>query len=330
MIKYKHAARIKEPISAVGLGCWAFAGENFWGERSRDDASIGVIRTALDNGINLLDVAPAYGQGHSETVVGKAIKGYDRGKFLIASKCGLLLNKMGYEFPNLRKETILREIDDSLRRLDTDYIDIYQLHWPDPATPVEETAEAIRTIMDAGKIRYFGVTNFGVDDAEKMEHIVPIASQQALYNMLESNPRTYHSINLVYRTERETLPYCERHGQAFFPYSPLMQGLLGGHWKADRSFADNDVRRLNPKLNDARYQIYYEAMVRLREISERYGHPLNETAVNWLIQKPVVTSVIGSCLSPEQVETNVAALEWEIGPEMMAEIDKVLEPFENM
>jgi len=314
----------------IGLGCWAFAGENFWGARSRDDASVRVIRTALDAGINLLDVAPVYGRGNSEMVVGKAVKGYDRGKFLIASKCGLLWDDEGNEFPNLHRDSILKEIDDSLRRLDTDYIDIYQLHWPDPTVPVEETAEAIRTVMDTGKIRYFGVTNFGTDDVEKMGKIVPVASQQALYNMLERNPRTYHSINLVYRTEHEILPYCEMHGQAFFPYSPLMQGILGGHWAADRTFADNDVRRLNPKLNGERYQVYYKAMAQLKEISERHGHPLNETAVNWLIQKPVITSVIASSLSPEQVETNVAALEWEIGPEMMAAIDKILEPFENI
>lgn len=329
-MKYKQVAKIKECISVIGLGCWAFAGESFWGDRSEDENSIRVIRSALDSGINLLDVAPVYGRGHSETVVGKAIKGYDRNKFLIASKCGLLWDKDGNEFTNLRKDSILKEIDDSLRRLDTDYIDIYQLHWPDPGVPIEETMEAIRIIMDAGKIRYFGVTNFAIDDVEKIEKIVPVSSQQSLYNMLERNSRTYHAINLVYRTEREILPYCEANGQAFLPYSPLMQGLLGGHWKADRTFGGNDVRRFNPKLSGERYSIFYNAMVNLKEISERYGYPLNETAVNWLVQKPVVTSVIGSSLSPEQITASIASLDWKIGDEMMGEIDKVLEPFENM
>lgn len=329
-MKYKQVARIKEPISVIGLGCWGFSGESFWGSRSKDENSIRIIHTALDLGINLLDVAPVYGRGHAETVVGKAIKGYARDKVLIASKCGLLWDDAGNEFNDLSKDSILKEIDDSLRRLDTDYIDIYQLHWPDPGVPLEETLEAIRIIKDSGKIRYFGVTNFAIDDVEAMDKIIPVASQQGLYNMLERNPRTYHAIKLVYRTEREILPYCEKHGQAFFPYSPMMQGLLGGHWKSDRVFDGNDVRRFNPKLNGERYPIYYKAMADLKEISERYGYPLNETAVNWLVQKPVITSVIGSSLSPEQIRSSVKALDWEINADMMSEIDKVLEPFENM
>jgi len=329
-MKYKSVSRIKEKISAIGLGCWGFSGETVWGKESEEKTSISAIHAALDLGINLLDVAPVYGRGHAETVVGKGIKGYDRGKIIIASKCGLLWDESGREFNNLHKESILKEIDNSLKRMDTDYIDIYQLHWPDFSTPLEETLEAIRIIKDSGKIRYFGVTNFAIDDVETMEKTITVSSQQSLYNMLERNPRTYHGIKLVYRTEREILPYCREHGQAFFPYSPVMQGLLNGSWKADRVFDNNDVRRFNPKLSGEKYSVYFKAMTGLKKISEKYGHSLYETAVNWLIQNPAVTSVIGSCQTAEKVSGSVKALEWEISREMMDEIDKFLEPFKDM
>ena len=328
-MKYKSVSKIKEQISVIGLGCWGFSGESYWGERSAEKNCIDTIRAALDLDVNLLDTAPVYGRGRSETVVGKAIKGYDRSKIIIATKCGLLWNESG-EYNYLKKDSVLSEIDDSLKRLDTDYIDIYQLHWPDPSTPIEETLEAIRAIMDAGKVRYFGVSNFAIDDVAAIEKIIPVSSQQSLYNMLERNARTYHPIDLVYRTEREILPYCLKNGQAFLPYSPFMQGLLGGHWAENRVFGDDDVRRFNPKLAGERYLVFHKAMTELKKISEKYGRPMSETAVNWLVRNPAVTSVIATCLSPEQIKGNVKSLEWEISGEMSAEIDKVLEPFEDM
>ena len=328
-MKYKTVGKISEKISVIGLGCWAFAGEKWWGETD-DKKSMDVIRSSLDNGINLLDVAACYGQGHSEEVVGKAIKGYDRSSILINSKCGLLWDETGREYNCLKKESILKEIDDSLKRLDTEYIDIYQLHWPDPETPLEETLEALQMIKDAGKIRHVGVTNYGIDDVKNIMKSIDIASQQGLYNMLERNPRTYHAINLVYRTEREVLPFVKEQGQAFFPYSPLFQGLLGGRWERDKKFPENDVRRLNPKLTDERFFIYYDAMAELRKIAEEYDHKTNELAFNWLIENPAVTSVIGSYRSVEQVESNIAALDWEISEEMAGKIRPVVDRFIDM
>ncbi len=328
-MKYKKVKKIAEDISVIGLGCWAFAGEKWW-NNSDDENSIRVIRSAIDNGVNLLDVAACYGQGHSEEVVGKAIKAYDRSKILINSKCGLLWDETGREYNCLKKESILKEIDDSLKRLDTDYIDIYQLHWPDPETPLEETLEALQIIKDAGKIKYVGVTNYGIDDINKIIETLDIASQQGLYNMLERNPRTYHAINLVYRTEREILPYVEEQGQAFFPYSPLFQGLLGGRWNKDIKFSENDVRRFNPKLTDKRFPMYFDAMTQLKEIAESHGHKMNELALNWLIDKKAITSVIGSCRTVEQVETNLEALKWGISDEMYSQINPILDKFENI
>lgn len=326
-MEFRRVPRINEPISLLGLGCWGFSGDSYWDDCD-DEKSVGIINTALDIGVNLLDVAPVYGKGHAEEVVGGAIKGRKRDSFLIATKCGLLWDDAGREYNCLKKESVLREIDASLARLGVDYVDIYQLHWPDPSTPLDETLEALLAIKKAGKFRYFGVTNFSTADVERLEAHIPVASQQGLYNMLERNPRIYHAINLVYRTEKETLPQCARLGQAFFPYSPLMQGLLSGGFGPSDNFSAHDVRRFNPKLNGERYTLYYNAASRLKDIAEKHGRPLNELAVNWLLKNETVTSVIGSALSPDDVRNNARALEWKITPEMQWEIDEVVAAFE--
>ncbi|MDR1612685.1 MAG: aldo/keto reductase [Planctomycetota bacterium] len=328
-MKYKQAKRIAEKISIVGLGCWAFSGDGYW-DHSDDDKCVNVVHEALDLGVNLFDVAPVYGKGHAETVLGRSLKGRDRSSFLIASKCGLLWDETGREYNCLKKDSILGEIDGSLRRLGVDYIDIYQLHWPDQSTPIAETLEAIAKIRDAGKIRHLGVTNFNTETVARMDEIVPVDSQQGLYNMLERNPRSYHTLDLVYRTERETLPQIIELGQAFFPYTPFLQGLLTGRFKAGGNFSGRDVRRFNPKLNGARYKIYFDAAEKLRAISDNYGHPMYETAFNWLARNPAVTSVIGSSLTPGNIGRTAKALEWEISPEMMKEIDAVIAPFEDL
>ena len=330
-MKFKKVGKIQEPISVIGMGCWELSGSGFW-DGSEDSGSKDTVHFALDHGVNLLDVAPVYGHGRAETLLGKAIKGYDRTKFIIASKCGLRWDNSGKEYNDLSKKSILEEIDHSLKRLQTEYIDIYQLHWPDPKTPIEETIETIQMIQQSGKIRYFGVTNFSVKSVEHIMKYISVDSQQGLYNMLERNTTAYHNIPLEYKTEKETLPFCLKHGQAFFPYSPMFQGLLSGTFLADPrdNFSEYDVRRCNPKLNGKLYTTYYRAMLELKTLAESYGHPLNELALNWLIDNPAVTSVIGGALSPAQVSSNLKALEWEITPEMKEKISTVLAPFENM
>ncbi len=329
-MKYKKVKKIEEEISVIGLGCWAFAGEKWW-NKTDDKNSINIIREAIDNGVNLFDVAAIYGLGHSEEVLGKAIKGYDRSKLLINSKCGLVWDENNNVYNNLKKESLLKEINESLQRLDTDYIDIYQLHWPDPNTPIEETLEALQIIKDSGKIKYVGVTNYSLKETKKIMKTIDIVSQQGLYNMLERNPKTYHAINLDYRTEKEILPYVEEQGQAFFPYSPLFQGLLAGEWDRNIKFSKNDVRSENPKLTDInRFSIYYDAMIELKKISESYGHKMNELALNWLIDKKAITSVIASCLTVDEINSNMDSLKWNISDEMYSQINPILEKFENI
>ena len=207
-------------VSRVGLGTWAIGGW-MWGG-SDDAQSIETIRAALDHGVNLIDTAPVYGFGHSEEVVGKALAGL-RGRAVIATKVGLEW-KDGNVFRNASRERINSEIEDSLRRLQTDHIDIYQVHWPDPKTPVEETAEAMKALLDQGKIGAIGVSNFSVAQMERFRAVAPIHVLQPPYNLFERE------------IEAEILPYCLRHGIATFGYGALCRGLLVRPHEAGHGF----------------------------------------------------------------------------------------------
>lgn len=328
-MEFKKVAKMKESFSQIGLGCWGFAGEKVW-DGSNDTVSIDIIHTAIDQGINFFDVAPIYGQGHAEKVVGRALRGGKREKILLATKCGLVWDQKGTVTNNLSKVSIMKEIDASLKRLQTDYIDIYQLHWPNLNTPIEETIEAIEVLKKNGKIRYFGVTNFPLAEVKKIVQMIDIDSQQSLYNMMERNTTHYHEITLGYETEKEIIPFCHEHGQAFFPYSPLFQGLLTGTFKDQGNFSKDDVRSANPKLNGEQYKIYYKGVQELQLIADKIGKPLNEIAFNWLRQKQEVTSIISGALTREQLLKNLKSLEWELKQEEIACLDHALRPFENL
>jgi aryl-alcohol dehydrogenase-like predicted oxidoreductase len=315
---------IDEPVSALGIGCWNFGGD--WGGED-DGKYIGIVRAAIDQGINFFDVAPVYGWYHAERVLGMALKGGLRDKVIIASKCGLLWDDHHQTRNDLSRASILKEIDESLTRLQTDHIDIYQLHWPDPHTPIEETAEALVGLLRAGKIRYVGLSNFSQPDVEAYMRFVPVACQQGLYNMLERNTQSYHNIPLDYRTEDEMLATVRKYGQAFLPYSPYMQGLLTGRFTRERKFSGGDIRNANPKFFGEAYDRYYGCYEQLAAFAREMGRPMNELSVNWLRQKEEVTCIIGGVSSVAQLDANARALDWEIGPEEMAVINRIIEPF---
>lgn len=325
---YKKVERIEEEISAMGVGCWNMGGD--W-DGSEERTSIEIIHAAVDLGINFFDVAPVYGWGVSETVLGKALKeGGLRDKVLIASKGGLLWNERHETANNLSKESLLKEIDASLTRLQTDHVDIYQMHWPDPAVPLEETAEALNIMKKAGKIRYVGLSNFSQQDVERMMEYISVDCQQSLYNMLERNPTSYHGIPLDYLTEKEVLPNVKKYGQAFLPYSPLFQGLLAGKFLDRIDFSETDIRNENPKLVGEQFKVYQAGARRLKEFADEAGHPMNEVALNWLRQKEEVTSIIGGASSVAQLEKNIHCTTWDLTEEELKKIDEILEPFENM
>ncbi len=325
---YRKVGKIAEKISVIGIGCWNFGGD--W-DSMDDKKSSRIIHAAIEKGINFFDVAPVYGYGHSEMVLGAALKeGSHRNKVLIASKGGLLWNENHETRNNLSKASLLREIDATLTRLQTDHVDIYQMHWPDPNVPLEETAEALEEMKRAGKIRYVGLSNFSQTDVEKMMEYTDVHCQQSLYNMLERNTDSYHSIPLEYKTEIEVLPNVRKFGQAFLPYSPLFQGLLAGKFHSGTNFSENDIRNANPKLAGPAFRQYFDGAEQIKGIAEEYGKPMNEVALNWLRQKEEVTSIIGGASTVEQLEQNIQCTTWDIDDEMMGKINKVLEPFENL
>ncbi len=324
---YKKVDRIQEEISVIGIGCWNFGGD--WDD-SNDNKSIEIVHASIDSGINLFDVAPVYGWHHSERVLGEALKNNKREKVLIASKCGLVWDENHVTVNDLSKKNILNEIDGSLKRLQTDHIDIYQLHWPDSKTPIEETVSALEEIKKAGKIRYIGLSNFSKKDVETFESMIEINAQQGLYNMLERNTLSYHGIKLEYRTEKEMLVTIRKYGQAFLPYSPLFQGLLAGRFASGHRFSKNDIRSANPKFFGETFDKYYKAYEKLQALADEMGHPINELAINWLRQKPEVTSIINGVSSLQQLQKNIDSLSWDISDENMAEIEAIIAPFEDV
>ena len=326
-MKMKRIPRVDEDLSAVGFGCWGISGSDVW-NNTTDADSMAAIHRALDRGINFFDVAPVYGLGHAETILGHALKGH-RHEVLIASKCGLPWDDQKNVRLDLSAGNLYREIDDSLRRLSTDYVDIYQMHWPDPKTPIEESMEALLRIKESGKIRHIGVSNFSADLTREALALGEIATYQGLYNLLERNPTSYHAINLDYRMEKEIVPLCREHGIGLLPYSPLFQGLLTDAFKAEDNFDENDVRSENPKLNGEAFPVYFEMSERLRAFARRIGRPLSQVAINWLIRQDVVASVISGGQIPDHVEENAGSASWTLTDEMVDEIEALLAPYKD-
>lgn len=323
-MKMKSVSSIDLEFSAVGFGCWAAGGSAIW--NGSDDANtIQTIQHAIELGVNFFDVAPVYGFGHAETILGRAIAG-KRDQVIIGTKCGLLWDDQHNIRNDLTPASITREVEDSLRRLNTDTIDIYQLHWPDPDTPIEETMQALHELKEAGKIRYIGVTNFSIAETEAAKQVCDVVSYQGLYNMLEHNPTQYHNIPLEYRTKDEVLPYVHQHGMAFFPYSPLFQGLLTDNFKPAGQFDTNDVRAANPKLNGETFQTYYAIREQLLNFAGEIGKPLSQVAINWMIAQDAVTSVICGAQMIAHIEENAASASWELTPEMQATLESILTP----
>lgn len=323
-MKYKKVKNIEEEISVIGFGCWGISGPEFW-EGTTDESSIKTIQKAVENGINLFDVAPVYGFGHAEEILGTALKGM-RHKVLIATKCGLVWDEQKRIKRNLTPKSIFKEIDDSLKRLKTDYIDIYQLHWPDPNTDINETIDALLELKKQGKIRYIGLSNFSIATAQFIMKKVKISSMQGLYNMLERNPLSYHNIALEYRTEKEVLPFCLKNDLAFFPYSPLLQGLLTGKFTGHEKF--NDVRAANPNLTGERFHEFINIVKDLNDFSKKINKPLNQIALNWLIKNPAVTSVIAGAQKPEHLEENLKAITWKLTDELYEEIESIISKYD--
>jgi aryl-alcohol dehydrogenase-like predicted oxidoreductase len=297
-------------VSRVGLGTWAIGGW-MWGG-ANEAQSIETIRAALDHGVNLIDTAPVYGFGHSEEVVGKALADrHLRARVIIATKVGLEW-KDGKVFRNASPERINSEIEDSLRRLRTDRIDIYQVHWPDPKVAIEKTAAAMKALLDQGIIGAIGVSNFSVEQMRRFGEVAPIHVVQPPYNLFERE------------IEADVLPYCLANGIAILGYGALCRGLLAGGMKPDTTFSGDDLRRNDPKFKEPRFGQSLAAVGRLDNLAkERFGKRIIHLAARWVLDQGVTTALWGA-RRPGQLSPIDNVYGWSIDAGAKAEIDRIL------
>jgi aryl-alcohol dehydrogenase-like predicted oxidoreductase len=297
--------------SRVALGTWAIGGW-MWGG-SDDAESIRTIQTALDRGINIIDTAPVYGFGHSEDIVGQALaESGQRQNVIIATKVALDW-KNGKPFRNASKARIEKEIEDSLRRLRTEVIDIYQVHWPDPNTPVAETAEALAALYKAGKIRAIGVSNFDAAQMEAFRAVAPLHTAQPPHNLFERE------------AEEDVLPYCAENKVATLAYGALCRGLLSGKMKADSKFTGDDLRRNDPKFQAPRFQQYLNAVEKLDAFARKnYGKRVLHLAVRWVLDKQPLSIALWGARRPDQLDPVTEVMGWKLDASALAEIDRIL------
>ncbi len=310
-------------ISTIGFGCWSLGAQSGW-TNSSDEESVATVHKAIDCGVTFFDTAPVYGFHGSETLLGRALSGR-RDRIFLASKCGLLWDDNRTTRRDLSYKAVIADVEGSLSRLKTDHLDLLQLHWPDHETPLEETARALHHLLGQGKIKAVGVTNYSVADTVALARLVPVSSYQGLYNLLERNTDSYHSIPLEYAAEREIVPFCLERGMAFLPYSPLFQGLLTGRFTAECRFGSNDVRSANPKLAGDGYKRYVTAVEGLKPIAAAAGISMTHMSLAWLCQNPAVTSVLCGAHRPDQIADNAAAADVVLSDKTLSDIKEVLE-----
>jgi aryl-alcohol dehydrogenase-like predicted oxidoreductase len=283
-------------ISRVALGTWAMGGWMWGGTDQRE--SVATIRAAVRQGINLIDTAPAYGFGVSEEIVGTAVEGM-RNEVVIATKVGLEWRD-GKVFRNASRARIMKEVNDSLWRLRTDYIDIYQVHWPDPLVPIEETAEAMRSLYEQGKIRAIGVSNFSVEQMERFRQVSPLHVTQPPYNLFER------------AIEKDILPYCRENQIITLGYGALCRGLLSGRMRPDTVFDGDDLRRIDPKFQPPRFAQYLDAVRQLDELAQRrFERRVIHLAVRWMLDQGISVALWGG-RRPDQVEAALAVAGWSL------------------
>jgi len=287
-------------VSIIGYGAWGIGGPPFW--KNKDEkTSLKTIEKAFTCGINLFDTAAVYGLGYSEELIGKALKSH-RKEVIIATKCGLRWDYNGSIINNLKRESVLEEIDLSLERLQTDYVDLYQVHWPDPGTPLEETMNALKEILDSGKARYIGVSNFSATEIKESLQFVPVVSLQPPYNIFNR------------KIEKETLPLCIEKNIGILAYSPLASGILTGKYSKDSKFKDWRGK-FGDMFKKERYYDLIDKTEKIKEYLSKSGGDIIHFAINWVISGQGVTSALVGAHTPEQVEHNVKALDWTFSEE---------------
>ena len=299
---------IATPVSRIGLGTWAIGGW-MWGGAD-DAASVATIRKAIESGINLIDTAPVYGFGHSEEVVGKALQGM-RDRAVIATKVALEWQD-GRVRRNATAARIRSEVEDSLRRLRTDRIDLYQVHWPDPHVPQEETAAELEKLRREGKILAIGVSNYSPAQMDGFRRSARLASVQSPYNLFER------------AIENDVLPFARHLGYTVLAYGALCRGLLSGRMGADTTFSGDDLRKSDPKFKQPRFRQYLAAVEALQRFAqERHGKTVLALAIRWVLDQGPTIALWGA-RRPDQLRGIDAAFGWKLGADDLRRIDALL------
>ena len=307
-MEYRKLGNSSLTPSVITFGAWA-AGGWMWGGAERKDA-IDAIRASYDLGVNAIDTAPIYGQGTSEEIVGEAIKGLPRDKVLILNKFGMRwdLAKGDFAFASkdnsgknidiykyAGKDSIILECENSLRRLGTDYIDLYQIHWADSTTPIQETMEAVAQLIEQGKVRYAGVCNYNAEQLAEASKYVPLVSNQVPYSMVKRD------------IEADVVPFCLENNLSILAYSPMERGLLTGKMKAGQSFSEGDHRAGLFYFKDENIERTNAFLARIKPLAESKGLSVGQLVLLWTVAQPGITIALAGARNKEQAEQNARA-----------------------
>jgi aryl-alcohol dehydrogenase-like predicted oxidoreductase len=303
-------------ITPIGLGTWAIGGGNWefgWGPQD-DEASIATIHRALDLGINWIDTAAVYGLGHSEEIVAQALKGRSDRPFVF-TKCSYVWNDRREVSSSLKEQSLRREVENSLRRLQTDTIDLYQIHSPNPDSDIEEGWSTLAKLKDEGKVRYIGISNFNVEQMHRAQQIAPITSLQPPYSLIDA------------AIEQDILPYCQEQHIGVIVYSPMMSGLLTGKMTQERvaDFPEDDWRKRDAEYQEPRLSRNLKLANLLQEIGFPYNRNAGEVAISWTLRHPEVTGAIVGGRRPVQIEEIIGAAEFRLSESELAQIEKFLQ-----
>ncbi len=315
-------------VTPIAFGAWAIGGW-MWGGAEEKDA-IRAIHAAYDLGITTIDTAPVYGFGRSEEIVGKAMEGKPRDSFQLLTKFGMnWLTQQGEPFFETTdnegkpfkmykwaaKEKIIQECEDSLRRLKTDYIDLYQIHWPDNTTPIHETFEAVKKLIDQGKVRAAGVCNYSTNQVDEALNTIQLASNQVPYSLINRN------------IEKEVIPQAIKKGMNVIPYSPLQRGLLTGKIKPGHKFGEGDSREGNQFYSDENIRRTNELLNKLQPIADKYNASLAQLVINWTMNQPGIGCVLVGARNEQQVKDNVGAADFKLTEEELKSITENADTF---
>ncbi|MDQ6660885.1 MAG: aldo/keto reductase [Chloroflexota bacterium] len=303
-------------ITPLGLGTWAIGGGNWssgWGPQD-DQESIDTIHRAIELGINWIDTAAVYGLGHSEEIVGRALQGREQRPYVF-TKCSLVWNDQHEVTNSLKAESLRRELENSLRRLQTDVIDLYQIHWPNPDSDIEEGWSTLAKFKEEGKVRAIGVSNFSVEQMQRAQKIAPIDSLQPPYSLIKPE------------AENDVLRFCEENTIGVIVYSPMMSGLLSGTMTKEgvAELPEEDWRTRDPEFQEPRLSRNLELANLLNEIGYPHSLTSGQVAISWTLRNPAVTGAIVGARRPRQIEEVISAAEYRLSDSELAQIEKFLQ-----